>query len=431
MDKLVINGQVPLHGEVTVSGSKNAAVAILPAALLANDIVVLENVPNIADIKNFVQIMRDMNVEVEYIDEHTLRIDSRNLTNNCADSEGIRKMRASYYFLGVLLGRFGHARVAFPGGCDFGVRPIDLHIKGFEALGAVVSTKAIIEMKADQLIGNNIFLDFASVGATINIMLAAVMAKGTTVIENAAKEPHVVDTASFLNSMGADVKGAGTDTIRIRGVKKLHGSEYAIIPDQIEAGTYMVASAVTGGDVTIHNVIPRHMDSISAKLREIGIRVIDGDECIRVIGKNCRMKPIKVKTAPYPGFPTDMQPQMMVLLSRIQGTSMVNESVWDNRFRYVEQLKKLGASIDVEGHIAIIEGVEKLCGAEVQASDLRAGAAMVLAGLSSEGTTTITNIDYIERGYEAMVSKLKKLGAQIERVSDHDPKLRVLGRSAG
>ena len=231
--------------------------------------------------------------------------------------------------------------------------------------------------------------------------------------------------------MGANIRGAGTETIRIRGVKKLHGSEYAIIPDQIEAGTYMVASAVTGGDVTIHNVIPRHMDSISAKLREIGIRVIDGDECIRVIGKNCRMKPIKVKTAPYPGFPTDMQPQMMVLLSRIQGTSMVNESVWDNRFRYVEQLKKLGASIDVEGHIAIIEGVEKLCGAEVQASDLRAGAAMVLAGLSSEGTTTITNIDYIERGYEAMVTKLKKLGAQIERVSDHDPKLRVLGRSAG
>ena len=297
MEKIMIHGQRPLRGEVEINGSKNAAVAILPAALLANDVVILENVPDIADIKNLIQIMREMEVKVDRIDSHTLRIDSRHMINDCANSESVRKMRASYYLLGVLLGRFKHARVAFPGGCDFGVRPIDLHVKGFEALGAEVNAKAIIEMKARELVGTNIFLDFASVGATINIMLAAVLAKGTTVIENAAKEPHVVDTASFLNSMGADVKGAGTDVIRIRGVQKLHGSQYAIISDQIEAGTYMIAGAVTGGDVTITNVIPRHMDSVSAKLREIGITVIEKDETIRVIGSD-HMKPTKVKTLP-------------------------------------------------------------------------------------------------------------------------------------
>lgn len=430
MEKIIIHGQRPLRGEVAISGSKNAAVAILPAALLANDIVILENVPDIADIKNLVQIMREMDVKVDYLDNHTLRIDSRYMHNDCANSESVRKMRASYYLLGVLLGRFKHARVAFPGGCDFGVRPIDLHVKGFEALGAEVNTKAIIEMKARELVGTNIFLDFASVGATINIMLAAVLAKGTTVIENAAKEPHVVDTASFLNSMGADVKGAGTDVIRIRGVQKLHGSEYAIIPDQIEAGTYMMASAVTGGDITITNVIPRHMDSVSAKLREIGVSVIEKDDAIRVIGSD-HMKPTKVKTLPYPGFPTDMQPQMMVLLSIIQGTSMVNESVWANRFRYVEQLKRLGANIDVEGPIAIIEGVAQLQGGEVQATDLRAGAAMVLAGLAAEGSTTVTNIQYIDRGYEGMVDKLTKLGAAIDRVNDDDPQLKIVREKIG
>lgn len=425
MEKILIHGQKPLRGEVEINGSKNAAVAILPAALLANDVVILENVPDIADTKNLVQIMRDMQVKVDCIDNHTLRIDSRHMVNDCANSEPVRKMRASYYLLGVLLGRFKHACVAFPGGCDFGVRPIDLHIKGFEALGAEVNAKAIIEMKARELVGTNIFLDVASVGATINIMLAAVLAKGTTVIENAAKEPHVVDTASFLNSMGADVKGAGTDVIRIRGVQKLHGSEYAIISDQIEAGTYMIAGAVTRGDVTITNVIPRHMDAVSAKLREIGVTVMEKDETIRVIGSE-RMKPTKVKTLPYPGFPTDMQPQMMVLLSMIPGTSMVNESVWDNRFRYVEQLKRLGANIDVEGHIAIIEGVNQLQGSEVQATDLRAGAAMILAGLAAEGSTLITNVHYIDRGYEGMVRKLTKLGARIERIGDDGPQLTVM-----
>lgn len=425
MDKLVIQGHTPLRGEVAISGSKNAAVAILPAALLADDIVVLENIPDIADITVQVHIMESLGAKIEKLGPHTLRIDSRHIQNNCVDSEEVRKMRASYYFLGVLLGRYKHARVGFPGGCDFGVRPIDLHVKGFEALGASVSTKAIIEMKARELIGTHIFLDFASVGATINIMLAAVLAKGTTVIENAAKEPHIVDTASFLNSMGADVKGAGTDTIRIRGVEKLHGSEYAIIPDQIEAGTYMMASAVTGGDITIRNVIPRHLDSISAKLREIGITIREEDESIRVIG-GYRLKPAKVKTLPYPGFPTDMQPQIMVLMSTISGTSMINESVWDNRFRYVEQLKKLGAHIDIESHIAIIEGVDRLSGTEVQATDLRAGVAMVLAGLAAEGYTTITNIDYIDRGYESLVEKLRNLGAHIERISDDDPAFRVI-----
>ncbi|MCI8632807.1 MAG: UDP-N-acetylglucosamine 1-carboxyvinyltransferase [Lachnospiraceae bacterium] len=430
MEKIIIHGQKPLHGEVVVSGSKNAAVAIMPAALLANDIVILENVPDIADIKNLVQIMQDMDVKVEYLDQHTLRIDSRYMHNGCVDSELVCKMRGSYYFLGVLLGRFKHAQVAFPGGCDFGVRPIDLHVKGFEALGAEVNTKTLIEMKARELVGTNIFLDVASVGATINIMMAAVLAKGTTVIENAAKEPHVVDTASFLNSMGADVKGAGTDVIRIRGVQKLHGSEYAIIPDQIEAGTYMMASAVTGGDVTITNLIPRHMDSISAKLREIGVSVMERDESIRVVGSE-HMKPTKIKTLPYPGFPTDMQPQMMVLLSMIPGTSMINESIFDSRFRYVEQLKRLGAKIDVEGHIAVIEGVDQLQGGEVQATDLRAGAAMVLAGLAAEGSTVISNVGYIDRGYEGMVDKLTKLGACIDRINDDDPGLHPAEEHAG
>lgn len=429
MDKLQINGQIPLKGEVPVSGCKNAAVAMIPAALLADDVVVLENVPDIADVKTLVNIIRDMQVQVDYLDTHTLRIDSRHMVNKCADSEGVRKMRASYYLLGVLLGRYRHARVAFPGGCDFGVRPIDLHVKGFQALGASVTTKAIIEMHADRLCGTNIFLDFASVGATINIMLAAVLAEGTTVIENAAKEPHVVDTASFLNSMGADVKGAGTDTIRIRGVKKLHGSTYAIIPDQIEAGTYMLAAAVTGGDVRVTNLIPRHMDSISAKLREIGIHVYEEDDAIRVVGGG-NLSPAKIKTMPYPGFPTDMQPQMMVLLSVIPGTSMINESVTDNRFRYVEQLTKLGANVDVEGHIAIIEGVDKLTGTEVAATDLRAGAAIVLAGLAAEGTTIVTNVQYIDRGYEDMVGKLKAVGAQIERISDTDRAPHVLRSTA-
>ncbi len=415
MEKLLIHGRRPLKGEVYISGAKNAALGIIAASLLADDVVILENIPDIADTKNLVTILKQMQIRVEYLDRHTLKIDSRNMQNVCVDSEEVRKMRASYYLLGALLGRFHRARVAFPGGCDFGSRPIDQHIKGFEALGATIDAKAIIEMEAPALKGTSIFFDMVSVGATINVMLAAVLAEGTTVIENAAKEPHVVDTASFLNSMGADIKGAGTDVIRIKGVSKLKGSRYTIIPDQIEAGTYMVAAAVTKGDVVIRNVIPRHMESISAKLREAGVTVQESEDNIRVIGTDL-MNPIKIKTLPYPGFPTDMQPQIMVLLSMIEGTSIVNESVYDSRFRYVEQLRHMGADIEVEGHIAVVNGVPKLVGSEVTATDLRAGAAMVLAGLAAEGETYIGNVQLIDRGYEKIVDKLNQMGAWIERI---------------
>ncbi len=418
MEKLVIHGQRPLEGRVQINGAKNAVLAIVPAALLANDVVTIENIPRIADIDNMLHIMQSMNVKVEYVGERTLRIDSRHMVNVCVDSEEVRKMRASYYFLGALLGRFKRAQVSFPGGCDFGVRPIDQHIKGFEALGAAVDAKSIISVSARELRGTNIFLDIVSVGATINIMLAAVLAKGTTVIENAAKEPHVVDTASFLNSMGADIKGAGTDVIRIKGVQKLHGSTYAVIPDQIEAGTYMVASAITGGDVTVENLIPRHMEAITAKLRESGVTVYEKDDSLRVIGGG-KHKPVKIKTLPYPGFPTDMQPQMMAYLSMVPGTSIINESIYDgNRFRYVEQLKRMGANIDIEGRIAVVDGVTELTGTEVEATDLRAGAAMVLAGLAASGETVVSNVQFIERGYEQMVSKLNAMGAFIERVDE-------------
>ena len=422
MDKLVIHGQRPLKGRVQINGAKNAVLAIVAAACLADDVCVIENIPKIADIDNMLAILRSMNVQTEYLDEHTVRIDSRTMVNCCADSDEVRNMRASYYLLGVLLGRFKYARVSFPGGCDFGVRPIDQHIKGFEALGAEVDAKSIIEIKARELHGTNVFLDVVSVGATINIMLAAVLARGTTVIENAAKEPHVVDTASFLNSMGADIKGAGTDVIRIRGVQKLHGSTYAVIPDQIEAGTYMVAAAITGGDVTVENLIPRHMEAITAKLRESGVKVYEKDDSLRVISEGIRKKPVKIKTLPYPGFPTDMQPQMMAYLSTIPGTSIVNESVYDgHRFRYVEQLKRMGANIDVESHIAIVDGVTELIGTEVEATDLRAGAAMVLAGLAAVGETVVTNIKYIDRGYERMVDKFNNMGAWIERIHEKQP----------
>lgn len=415
MEKLIITGQQPLRGEVAISGSKNAAVGVIAAALLANDIVVLENVPDIADTQNLIKIMQELQVQVDKLDRHTLRIDSRTMVNCCLDSEPVHKMRASYYFLGVLLGRFHEARVGFPGGCDFGARPIDYHIKGFQALGAKVQARQIVEVQAQRLTGAPIYLDFPSVGATINIMLAAVLAEGTTVIENAAREPHVVDTANILCAMGANIKGAGTSTIRIRGVQKLHGCEYSVLSDQIEAGTYMLAAAITGGDVTVTNVIPRHMESISAKLREIGVAVVEGDESIRVIGGGV-LKPAKVKTLPYPGFPTDMQPQMMVLLSTIPGTSTITETIFDNRFRYVEQLLHLGANIEVTDHSAIIQGVDHLHGSSVSATDLRGGVAMVLAGLAAVGRTTLTNIHFIDRGYEDMVKKLTELGARIERV---------------
>ncbi|MBQ7063481.1 MAG: UDP-N-acetylglucosamine 1-carboxyvinyltransferase [Firmicutes bacterium] len=412
MERIYINGGNRLHGKVEISGAKNAAVALIPAALLADDVVELENVPHIADISSMVSVLKDLGVSIHYLDEHTLRIDSRGLVNRPADSEGVRKMRASYYLLGVLLGRFGSADVVFPGGCNFGIRPIDLHLKGFESLGATVEAKDRIQVRAEHLHGANIFLDVVSVGATINIMLAAVLADGTTVISNAAKEPHVVDTANFLNSMGANISGAGTDRIVIRGVRRLHGTTYQIIPDQIEAGTYMVAAAITGGDITVRNIIPKHMDSISAKLLDMGAFIEEFDDAIRV----CAPEPLKdtvIKTAPYPGFPTDMQPQFMTLMSVVRGTSIITENVWDNRFQYVTQLHKLGADISVDGRVAVVKGVDHLDGCEVEATDLRAGAAMVLAGLAARGTTVITNVKYISRGYEAMVQKLVQLGADI------------------
>lgn len=417
MNKYRIQGGKVLKGDISVSGAKNAALAIMAGAVLTEERVVLENIPDIADTKNLVTILRQMNVKVDYEDPHTLVIDASEMRNDCVDSDEVRKMRASYYLLGSMLGRFRHARVAFPGGCDFGSRPIDQHIKGFEALGATVDARAIIEMHADELKGAGIFLDVVSVGATINVMLAAVLAEGTTVIENVAKEPHVVDCANFLNSMGANIKGAGTDVIRIQGVKKLHGSRYAIIPDQIEAGTYMVAAVATGGDVTIHNVIPRHLECISAKLREMGATIENGDDAVHVVGA-ARLSPIRVKTLPYPGFPTDMQPQMMSLLSTVPGQSSITEGVFESRFRYVEQLRHLGAQIDVRGQLAAVNGVSKLVGSEVKALDLRAGAAMVVAGLMAEGETVVTNVELVDRGYESLVEKLTGIGACIKRVNE-------------
>ncbi len=410
-----IKGQIPLRGEVSVSGAKNAALPIMAAAVMTDEPVTLENVPFIADTKNLVTILRQMNVKVEYLDRHTLRLDASGLRNGTVDSDEVRKMRASYYLLGALLGRFREATVAMPGGCNFGSRPIDQHIKAFEALGAEVDAGEMVVMKADRLVGRKIFFDMVSVGATVNAMLAAVLAEGTTIIENAAKEPHIVDTASFLNSMGADIKGAGTDIIRIQGVEKLRGSEYCIIPDQIEAGTYMVAAAATRGTVTVNNVIPQHLDCISAKLREMGVIVENGESSVRVVAENASFKPIMVMTQVYPGFPTDMQPQITALLSMTPGTNVVNETVYDDRFRYIPELVKMGAQINVSGRMAFVEGVRALHGARVTAMDLRAGAAMVIAGLAAEGETLVDNIALIDRGYEKLAEKLVRLGASIER----------------
>lgn len=416
MDKLVITGQKRLQGEVMISGAKNAAVAIIPAAIMANDICTIENLPHIEDVTCLVETMSKMGVKCSFLDEHTLCIDSRNINNFTATYEAVRKMRASYYLLGALLGRFKEAEVAMPGGCNFGSRPIDQHIKGFEALGADVKIEhGMIIAKAKKLVGTTVYLDVASVGATINIMLAAVFAKGITVIENSAKEPHIVDTANFLNSMGANIKGAGTDVIRITGVEKLHGSTYMIIPDQIEAGTYMIAGAITGGDVTVKNIIPKHMESLSAKLAEMGAEISEGDDWIN-IKANIPLKSVSVKTMTYPGFPTDLQPQMVTLLSTSRGVSLVTENVFNNRFQYVNELKRLGASIVVEDRIAIIEGVYQLTGAEVMATDLRAGAALVIAGLIAKGKVIIGNVKYIDRGYEYIEKKLQALGANIERI---------------
>lgn len=416
MEKLVITGGRRLNGDVYISGAKNAAVAIIPAAIMADGVCIIDNLPNIEDVASLNSTLNKMGAVSEYSDKHTLKVDSTGDITTCAIFDEVKKIRASYYLLGALLGRYKRAEVALPGGCNFGTRPIDLHLKGFKLLGAEVDVSdGIVKVSADRLIGTQIYMDQVSVGATINIMLAASMAEGTTIIENAAKEPHVVDTANFLNMMGANIKGAGTDIIRIKGVEKLHGAEYTIIPDQIEAGTYMIAAAMAGGDVTVKNIIPKHMDSLTAKLAEMGIRIVKNDDSITVIAEK-RPDCANIKTMSYPGFPTDLQPQMTALLSICKGISVVTENVWDNRYQYVDELRKLGAKITVESRVAMIEGVEKLRGAKVSATDLRAGAAMVVAGLFADGITEIDNIKYIDRGYEEIEEKLSSLGASVKRV---------------
>lgn len=414
MTKYVIRGGHPLFGEVTISGAKNAAVAIIPAALLVQGPCRVENIPQISDVTVLLNILQDLGAKIRSINPHAVEIDCSHVFNASIPDEAARRCRASSYLLGALLGRFGKADVAMPGGCNFGTRPIDQHIKGFTALGAQVEVQAgFIHVEATQpLHGANIFLDKVSVGATINIMLSAVLTEGMTVIENAAKEPHIVDVANFLNSMGANIMGAGTDVIKIRGVEKLHGGTYSIIPDQIEAGTYMAAAAACGGQVLIKNIIPKHMDCIAAKMREMGVSVEEEEDNLR-ISRSGPLQRVNIKTMPYPGFPTDMQPQIAAVLSLAQGTSTVVESVYDNRFRYVDEFKRLGANIQVDGKIAVIEGVDHLTGASIQACDLRAGAAMVIAALAAHGTTEISCVQYIERGYENIVGKLKAIGADI------------------
>ena len=423
LEKFVIHGPVKLTGEVEISGAKNAAVAIIPAAILAQGKCVVENVPNISDVGLLCRMLQDMGARVRFLTNTTVEIDTTYLTNPVVPYELARHMRASYYFLGALLGRCSEASVSMPGGCCFGVRPIDQHIKGFEAMGAKVSIDGgMINARCDTLFGAHIYFDVVSVGATINVMLAAVRAKGITSVETAAKEPHIVDLANFLNSMGADIRGAGTDVIKIHGVDMLHGTTYSIVPDQIEAGTYMVAAAATGGDVLIRNVIPKHLESITEKLEKSGALVVEYDDAVRVTRKG-PVEKINLKTMPHPGFPTDMQPQMTAMLTIANGASIVTEGVWDNRFRYVDELRRLGAQISVDGKVAVVQGVPKLTGAPVKATDLRAGAAMIIAGLIAEGKTEIEDIYHIERGYEDIVGKLNRLGADIRRVSIPDSPL--------
>ena len=414
MEQYAIKGGNPLVGEVEIGGAKNAALAILAAAAMTEETVVIENVPDLRDTAAMLEAMESIGIRIEKLDRHTVKINAGMIESLVVEDDSIKKIRASYYFLGALLGKFKKAEVALPGGCN--IRPIDQHIKGFRALGADVRIeRGLVITEADRLTGSHIYLDVVTVGATINIMMAAAMAEGQTIIENAAKEPHVVDVANFLNSMGASIKGAGTDVIRIKGVKALHGTEYAIIPDQIEAGTFMFAAAVTRGDVTVKNVIPKHLESISAKLIEIGCEVEESDDAVRVVAS----KPLThthVKTLPYPGFPTDMQPQITVALGLSKGTSIVTESIFENRFKYVDELTRMGANIKVESNTAIIDGVQKYTGASLTAPDLRAGAALVTAALAAEGVSTIDDIKFIERGYEDFPEKLQSLGAQIEKV---------------
>ena len=417
MEQYAIRGGNPLVGEVEIGGAKNAALPILVAAVMANEPVLIENMPDVRDTNVLLEAMAEIGAKVERIDRHTVRINGAYINNVKVDGEYVKKIRASYYFLGALLGKYKEASVVLPGGCNIGSRPIDQHLKGFRALGATTEVEyGAISAKADALTGSHIYMDVVTVGATINVMMAAAMAEGKTIIENAAKEPHVVDLANFLNSMGANIKGAGTDVIRIKGVPYLHGTEYTIIPDQIEAGTFMFAAAITKGDVTVKNVIPKHLESISAKLLEIGCEIKESDDAVRVVAS----KPLRsthVKTLPYPGFPTDMQPQMAVALGLSRGTSIVTESIFENRFRYVDELTRMGANIKVESNTAIINGVNKYTGAKMSAPDLRAGAALVMAALAAEGVSFIDDIHYIQRGYEDFEMKLQGLGAQIEKVT--------------
>ncbi|MCI8649357.1 MAG: UDP-N-acetylglucosamine 1-carboxyvinyltransferase [Anaerotruncus sp.] len=421
MEKFIVEGPVRLCGEVTISGAKNAAVAIIPATILAQGKCVIENIPDISDVTVLFKILRGMGAQVRLLDRATVEVDTTHIGEPVVPYELARYMRASYYLLGTLLARCNRASVSMPGGCNFGVRPIDQHMKGFEALGASISIDSgMINAHADLLLGAHIYFDVASVGATINVMLASVKAKGITILENCAKEPHIVDLANFLNSMGADIRGAGTDVIKIHGVDILHGTTYSIIPDQIEAGTYMVAAAATGGDVLVKNVIPKHLESVTEKLEKAGATVIEYDDSIRV-SRTGPLNKVNIKTMPHPGFPTDMQPQMTALLSLAQGTSIVTEGVWDNRFRYVDELRRLGAHIQVDGKVAVVEGVSQLKAAPVRAVDLRAGAAVLIAAMAAEGVTEIEDIMYIERGYEDITKKLCALGARVrkETIPDH------------
>ena len=416
MEQYIMKGGNPLAGEITISGAKNAALGILAASIMTDEDVVIENLPDVRDINVLLEAIQEIGASVNRINRHTVKINASNIHEVSVDDDYIRKIRASYYFIGALLGKYKSAQVPLPGGCNIGSRPIDLHIKGFRALGAKVDIeRGAVLAHAIDLVGNHIYLDKVSVGATINIMMAASLAEGQTTIENVAKEPHVVDVANFLNSMGANIKGAGTDIIRIKGVRRLHGTEYSIIPDQIEAGTFMCAAAATRGDITVKNVIPKHLESISAKLLEIGCEVVELDDAVRVVGKP-RQHHTNINTLPYPGFPTDMQPQMAVTLALTEGTSIVTESIFENRFKYVDELARMGGCIKVEGNVAIISGVNGFTGAQVNAPDLRAGAALVIAGLAAEGYTVVDEIGYIQRGYEHFERKLRSLGAVIEKV---------------
>ena len=416
MEQFIMKGGNPLVGEVTIGGAKNAALGILAASIMTDEDVLIENLPDVRDINVLLEAIQEIGASVDRIDRHTVKINASDIHEVSVDDEYIRRIRASYYFIGALLGKYKSAQVPLPGGCNIGSRPIDLHIKGFRALGAKVEIeRGAVLAHAIDLVGSHIYLDKVSVGATINIMMAAALAEGQTIIENVAKEPHVVDVAKFLNSMGANIKGAGTDIIRIKGVRKLHGTEYSIIPDQIEAGTFMCAAAATRGDITVRNVIPKHLEAISAKLLEIGCEVVEFDDAVRVVGKP-KQRHTNINTLPYPGFPTDMQPQMTVTLALAEGTSIVTESIFENRFKYVDELARMGGSIKVEGNVAIIGGVDGFTGAQVNAPDLRAGAALVIAGLAAEGFTVVDEIGYIQRGYEHFEEKLRGLGAQIEKV---------------